>query len=122
MDEITTVEDSNDIAYALESIEAIESELVEARKAQNLTSAMSRISETSDFDLVFNQHFLKHYRDTACANIGNTNKDGRENYAVGLAGRSMFEHFCNNLIEADKTVSDKIKELELEVKSLKSRL
>lgn len=114
--------EENNTVEVLESINAIEAELVEAKKALNLTSAMTRLSDNVDFDLVFNQHFLKHYRDTACANIGNTNRDGRENYAVGLAGRSMFEHFCNNLIEAGKTIEDRIKESESEIKSLKSRL
>jgi len=116
------MEDTIDVVEITESIEAIEAELVEANKALALTSAMTRLSDNADFDLVFNQHFLKHYRDTACANIGNTNRDGRENYAVGLAGRSMFEHFCNNLIEANKTIVDKIKEAEIEIKSLKTRL
>lgn len=122
MDNENNLEDSTDIAVIHEEIEAIESELVEVVKAKNLTSAMSRLSNSDDFDLVFNQHFLKHYRDTACSNIGNTNKDGRDNYAVGLAGRSMFEHFCNHLVEADKDMTEKIVELESEIKNLKSRL
>lgn len=115
-------EDEMSVEEINEGIEAISAEIVELNKSLNLSTAMSNLSESEDFDLVFNQHFLKHYRDTACANIGNTNRDGRENYAVGLAGRSMFEHFCNHIIEAKKPLEERIKELESEIKKLKSRL
>lgn len=103
-------------------IESISAELIELQKSLELSTAMCNLSESKDFDLVFNQHFLKHYRDTACANIGNTNRDGRDNYAVGLAGRSMFEQFCDNIVSAKKPIEDRIKEFESEIKRLKSML
>lgn len=105
-----------------DDIEAITAENVELGKSLDLTVAMCKLSDMPEFDLVFNQHFLKHYRDTACGNIGNTNRDGRDNYAVGLAGRSMFENFCDSLIVAKPQIEVKIKENESEIRRLKSML
>lgn len=99
----------------LTPVQELENEIAEMEKGLALSAAMVELSEMPQFDLVFNQQFVKSYRDTAVVNVGMVKQEAKQGIMQGLISRALFEQFVDSLIGAKPELEETIKVMKEEL-------
>ncbi|NOQ31131.1 MAG: hypothetical protein GQ570_08425 [Helicobacteraceae bacterium] len=95
----------------LTPVQAIQEELAKhttvARQAQEFKTMM----ELPIWKEIIEEYFLKAYRETSAYNVGIMTNDAKDSYMYQITARSIFQRFCDGLIDDGKQASEIVNEL-----------
>ena len=87
-------------------VEEIESELKKCDYQIKLSDGLLEMTKTDAWKDIFEDLFLKAYRETSAYNVGILTPDGRDNYLHQITARSIFQRFVDGLLEDGEQAKD----------------
>lgn len=87
------------------------------QKQVELAKAMKRLQSNVDFQMIFDEKFVKDWAITQTYNMSVYNQQSRVGVIENMVARSIFSQFCDQLIEDGKIAFDTLKQIEGEEES-----
>lgn len=84
------------------------------QKQVELAKAMKRLQSNVDFQMIFDEKFVKDWAITQTYNMSVYNQQSRVGVIENMVARSIFSQFCDQLIEDGNIAIDTLKQIEEE--------
>ena len=79
-------------------IELINEDISKYEEVKRLGDSMIKLMDTPEFTELFEEMYLKAYRETSAYNVALFNEEGKKAYLYNIVSRSHFERFCASVI------------------------
>lgn len=84
------------------------------KKQVELAKAMKRLQTNADFQIIFDEKYIKDWAITQTYNMSVYNQQSRVGVIENMVARSIFSQFCDQLIEDGKIAVDTLQQIKEE--------
>lgn len=84
------------------------------QKQVELAKAMKRLQSNADFQMIFDEKYIKDWAITQTYNMSVYNQQSRVGVIENMVARSIFSQFCDQLIDDGNIAIDTLKQIEEE--------
>jgi hypothetical protein len=86
-------------------------------KQVELAKAMKRLQSNADFQMIFDDKFIKDWAITQTYNMSVYNQQSRVGVVENMVARSIFSQFCDQIIEDGMIAVDTLQQIKEEEES-----
>lgn len=84
------------------------------QKQVELAKAMKRLQLNADFQMIFDEKYIKDWAITQTYNMSVYNQQSRVGVIENMVARSIFSQFCDQLVDDGNIAIDTLKQIEEE--------
>lgn len=84
------------------------------QKQVELAKAMKRLQSNADFQMIFDEKYIKDWAITQTYNMSVYNQQSRVGVIENMVARSIFSQFCDQLVDDGNIAFDTLKQIEEE--------